>query len=118
MDIRHQPSIPLDAPPRVRTGLVNQELQLRNEYLVAENRILQSPSAVPLSLIKCGSFYAGVWSGNPNAPHSGSCAVIVVPPAAPALAPLEGTSAALLTRFRAEELAAETLSADVPDVHG
>jgi putative transposase len=32
------------------TGLVNQELLLRNEYLIAENRILRSPLANRLRL--------------------------------------------------------------------
>jgi hypothetical protein len=33
------------------TGLVNQELLLQNEYLVAENRILPSPSAVSIAIV-------------------------------------------------------------------
>jgi hypothetical protein len=41
------------------TGMVNEELLLENEYLAAENRILQRPSAHPMALGRSGKIHLG-----------------------------------------------------------
>ena len=41
------------------TGLVNQELLLRNEYLAAENRILRAHLARPTPLVRRRAIYPG-----------------------------------------------------------
>ena len=41
------------------TGLVNQELLLRNEYLAAENRILKAHLAVAAPVVGCRAVHSG-----------------------------------------------------------
>src|SRR5258708_8337923 len=41
------------------SGLVNQELLLRNEYLAAENRILRAPPAESAPAVGCGAVHLG-----------------------------------------------------------
>jgi hypothetical protein len=41
------------------TGLVNQELLLRNEYLTAENRIPPSPPVIQTPVVGSGANHAG-----------------------------------------------------------
>src|SRR3954462_1994680 len=57
-----------------------------------------------------------LWPGNPNAPHSGGRAVIVVQQSTQALLPLDRTGLSHMTRFGAEELIADTLVRAFPMV--
>src|SRR5262249_38579731 len=59
INVAHEESIALDPPTSFRYGIDQSELLLRNEYLLAENRILRRPSACATSPDGSGAAHAG-----------------------------------------------------------